>query len=456
MKVSVIGCGLRTPLLLHGLVNADLGIDTVALYDIDPNRSRLMQQMGASIAAKKPVRMMASATLEAAIRDSQFVINSVRAGNIEARMHDERLAFELGFAGQETTGPAGFAKALRTIPIALEHARAVTDFASGAWIVNFTNPAGIITQAISTYTKAKVVGICDTPSELSFQIARALSEPWQDVETDYFGLNHLGWMRAVRVRGEDRTEQLLGNDELLAGLYPARLFPFPLIRSLRLIPTEYLFFYYEQRQAWENQKRLGMTRGEELGVLNRDVLEALDAAVDGGNLEGALATYRRYLNRRNASYMRLDGAGESAFAGEDAAWDPFEGATGYHRIAVDTIRALSQREPRNVILNVPNCTGPNCPAIDDLPTPDVVEVPCSTTSSGPIPQKIGHLPEAVRGLVISVKTYERLTIQAAISRRWDAATYALMQNPIVGSWSAAEQYVRRLAASGSEYFREFY
>jgi 6-phospho-beta-glucosidase len=456
MKVSVIGCGLRTPLLLHGLTAANLGIDAVSLYDIEPNRSRMMQQLGSSIAAQKPVRMMASATIEAALRDSQFVISSIRVGNIEARMHDERLAFELGFAGQETTGPAGFAKALRTIPVALEHARAVLDFAPGAWIVNFTNPAGMVTQAISTYTKAKVVGICDTPSELSFQIARALKEPWQDLQTDYFGLNHLGWIRAVRVRGEDRTKQLLGNDELLASLYPARLFPFPLIRALRLIPTEYLFFYYEQKQAWQNQKRLGVTRGEELGILNREVLDRLDTAVEGANLEGALATYRRYLNRRNASYMRLDGAGESAFSREDAPWDPFEGATGYHRIAVDAIRALSGSQPRSGILNVPNCTGPNCPAIDDLPTLDVVEVPCSTTRDGPIPQKIGHLPEAVRGLVISVKTYERLTIQAALSRSWDAATYALMQNPIVGSWSAAEQYIRRLAAGGSEYFREFH
>ena len=227
---------------MHG----GLGIREIALYDNRPPAAALMGSLCSAIADGTTTRITTPASADDAIADSSFVISSIRVGNMGARARDERLSLECGFAGQETTGPAGFAMALRTIPVALDYARTVERIAAAAWFINFTNPAGIITQAISTHTNAKVVGICDTPAELFHQIARALEEALEDVECDYFGLNHLGWVRAVRVRGEDVTSKLLADDELLRRLYRAELFPPALIRGLGLIPTEYLFFYYNQ------------------------------------------------------------------------------------------------------------------------------------------------------------------------------------------------------------------
>jgi 6-phospho-beta-glucosidase len=315
----------------------------------------------------------------------------------------------------------------------------VERLAPQAWIVNFTNPAGLITQAISVHTGARVVGICDTPAELFFRIALALREPPEQVECDYLGLNHLGWVRAVHVRGQDVTSRLLDDDGLLRSLYPAPLFSTTLIRALCLIPTEYLFFYYCRRAARANQLVAGATRGEELVNLNRSVMLDLESNIQKGDTAGALRVYRAYLNRRNASYMHLEGSGKSAFAQPDFDWDPFEGATGYHRIAVEAISALSSSEPSRMVLNVPNQG-----AIDQLEPEDVVEVPCMVDKSGPRPIPVGPIPMAVRGLTISVKTYERLTIEAAVRNQRARADLALFTNPIVGDWEAAQDFMNKL------------
>ncbi|HWE48386.1 MAG TPA: hypothetical protein VG273_01265 [Bryobacteraceae bacterium] len=450
MKISVLGCGLRTPLLLHGLIHADLGIAHIALYDNDSAQSRLMAQLGAELAAGATVRIEAVAAVEETIKDSAFVISSIRVGNMETRAADERIALECGFAGQETTGPAGFAMALRTIPVALEYARIVLQVAPEAWIVNFTNPAGIVTQAISSQTKAKVVGICDTPAELFHQIARALGEPPENVRCDYFGLNHLGWVRSVRVRGSDVTDKLLEEGHLLRRLYPADLFDPAFIRTLRLIPTEYLFFYYNHLRARDNQLRAGVTRGEELNILNRQVLERLQSGIEAGDPTGTLDAYKRYLNRRNASYMRLDGEAQSAFAVADPDWDPFLGATGYHRIAVEAIRGLTNVRSGSMVLNVPNRG-----SIEGLHPEDIVEVPCTVDRSGALPLACGPPPDSVKGLLMSVKHFERMTIEAAVRQRWDLAAFALSLNPIVASWEASRRFLERLAEADRGCFSNF-
>lgn len=444
MKIAVIGCGLRTPLLIHGLVRSGLSISRLALYDIDPDRSTLMGHLGNAIADGTPVAISAETSLANAVQDCSFVIGSIRVGGMTARAHDERLALQCGFAGQETTGPAGFAMALRTVPVAVEQARLVERLAPDAWFINFTNPAGLMTQAISALTHARVVGICDTPAELFFRIGLALGEPSREVECDYVGLNHLGWVRGVRVRGEDVTNRLLSDDSALRHLYPAPLFSPELIRSLRLIPTEYVFFYYRPGTAVANQMTAGATRGEELLTLNTRVSSELESNVRKGDIPAALAAYRAYLNRRNSSYMHLEGAGTSALKEPDVDWNPFEGATGYHRIAVDAISALSGSEPVRLVLNVPNHG-----AIADLNEDDVVEVPCLVDKSGPRPIRKQQLPDATQGLTIAVKTYERFTIQAAMSPQGQRslAVQALFTNPIVADWDAAQSYVARLELS---------
>ena len=447
MKIAVIGCGLRTPLLIYGLAHSDLNDCQLVLYDIKPDRASTMAALGRAIATGTPLKISAAAALPDAIEDCSFVISSFRTGDMQARARDERLAFECGFAGQETTGPAGFAMALRTVPIALAHARLVEQLAPEAWIISFTNPAGLVTQAVSTQTSARIVGICDTPAELFFRISLGLNRSVKEVECNYFGLNHLGWVRGVRLDGHDVMDRILNDSGLLRSLYSAELFPPTLLRELRLLPTEYLFFYYRQQAARANQASSGATRAEELVNLNEQVIAGIESQLERCDPEGALQAYRAYLNRRNASYMHLEASGKSAFDQPDFDWNPFEGETGYHRIALETISALCKSEPSRIVLNVPNQG-----AIDDLAREDVIEVPCWADRSGVKPLRIGQLPDAVRGLTISVKTYERLTIEAAVQGQRSRAILALFMNPIVGDWDAAQNFVDRLIASDPAHF----
>ena len=252
----------------------------LTLYDVDAERTETIARLGREILrqSKTGFEIRVSSRLEEAAEGADFVLNSVRVGGIAARARDERIAIEHGLAGQETTGPAGAAMALRTLPVTLRHARTVERVAPGAWFINFTNPAGLITQALVQNTSLRVIGICDTPIELFHRIAEAVGAPPAEMTFDYAGLNHLGWVRRVTLRGEDITGRLLDDSNLLRGLYPADLFDPALIQTLRLIPTEYLFFYYSQRKAHENQLKAGASRGEELQRMNAGLFGALTAA----------------------------------------------------------------------------------------------------------------------------------------------------------------------------------
>jgi 6-phospho-beta-glucosidase len=447
MKLAIIGCGLRTPLLLHGIAHSDFADSEVGLFDTFGGRAELMAALGEVIAQGSPLRPVAHQDLSKAITGCDFVISSIRPGEMAERARDERATIDCGYAGQETTGPAGFAMAMRTVPIAVEHARIVERLAPQAWIINFTNPAGLITQAITTQTGARAIGICDTPAELFFRISLALRKSLDQVECEYAGLNHLGWVSAIRVRRsdgtrEDCTDQLLKDDGLLRSLYGVDLFPPELIRRLRLIPTEYLYFYYNQRAARVHQLAAGSTRGEELVTLNGRVYRDLEKHLREGRAQDALQAYRSYLNRRNASYMSVEGEGKSAFTAPEVDWDPFEGATGYHRIAVDAIRALSSAEAKRMVLNIPNLG-----TISDLQSEDVIEIPCMVNRSGPRVVPGAGLTDVVRSLVMAVKRYERLTIDAALRRDRAMAQFALFSNPIVADWEFAGQCCDRLLTS---------
>jgi 6-phospho-beta-glucosidase len=433
-KVTIIGGGgVRTPLLIHGLLRAQsqLKIGNLHLFDVDAGRAELMAALGREIARDLcvEVRIEASRSMEPAVEGSDFVLSSLRIGGMAARARDERIAIEQGLAGQETTGPGGVAMALRTVPVALEHARVVERLAPHAWFINFTNPAGLITQALQQHTKLRVVGICDTPAELIHRIAHVLGEQLSEVHCDYAGLNHLGWVRRVLVRGQDVMCRLLEDEHALRQLYHADLFDPLLIRTLKLIPSEYLFFYYSQRKAHRNQVTAGASRGEELMRLNRDLFPQLRSE----SPRDALATYRRYLMQRNASYLQLEAKAGSAFQQPSNEPDPFDTPTGYHKIAVEVMTALVSAEPQTAIVNVRN-EG----SIDDLLPDDVVEVPCRISVEGVKSVHVGRLPESVRGLVLAVKAYERSVIRAATEKSWPIALLAMLENPIIGQWEIAE------------------
>jgi len=442
-KVACIGGGgVRTPLIVFGINESarHLDVDEVVLYDPDHERARMMGSLGRAVVEREggSLRVREAAKLEEAVEGADFVLSSIRVGGIAARTSDERIAIRHGYPGQETTGPAGMAMALRTVPVAVEQARAVARLAPKAWLINFTNPAGLITQAILHHSEARVVGICDTPSEMLHRIALALAAAPEDVRCEYVGLNHLGWVRKIELRGKDVTNDVLADDEILDQLHSVPMFDHELMRSLRLIPTEYLYFYYSRSRALANQKAHGGTRGDEIGKLNDALFRRLGTLLAAKNGAAALAAYVEYLNVRSGSYMVLESASENGLrkeAGKEE--DPFRAASGYHRIALAVMKALRGASTQRIIVNV-RSQG----SITEIDAHDVVEVPCSIGEGIIVPEPCGTLPAAVRGLVLAVKEYERATIQAAMTGSVQYARKAMLLNPTIAEWEPSKDLLR--------------
>jgi len=445
-KITLIGGGgVRTPLLVFGINEAAdaLGCRELVLYDPDAARLGIMAALGNAIVEREggQLRVRTAATLEDAVEGADFVMNSIRVGGIATRASDELASIKHGYPGQETTGPAGAAMALRTVPHAIEQARLVERLSPEAWIVNFTNPAGLITQAIMSHSKARAVGICDTPTELFHRVAAALGASPREVRCHYVGLNHLGWIRRVELRGEDVTDRVLDDDAILGQLYSASLFDFEMIRTLRLIPTEYLFFYYSRRRALQNQLRQGSSRGSEVQQLNAALIETLGSRLAAGDPDGAIAAYVAYLNRRSGSYMNLEASAGSALdADRSYEGEPFRAASGYHRIALDVMTALTGARPADIVVNTRNAG-----ALPDLPADDVVEISCAVSRDSVVPTPVAPLPDPVLGLVHAVKSYERAAIEAALTDSPLAARKALLIHPAIGEWDPTAALLRDLS-----------
>ena len=431
MKLTIIGgAGVRVPLVTNGLfrTGSTLTVDELSLFDSDPQRRETIARIAAAMAIRAggTLRVSQPATLEEALEGSSFVLSSIRVGGLGGRVHDERIALEHGVPGQETVGPGGFALALRTIPVLVQYARRVAELAPQAWLINFTNPVGIMAEAfIREGVSDRCIGVCDTPREQFLHIAEALGHSLETASFDYLGLNHLGWIRSVFADGRDVLPDLLASEEALERAYSAPLFPKPFLRSLGLLPTEYLFYYYFPHEAYRRTAASGNTRGGLIQQLEQRLLQSVAEA--GGDETKTLEAYDLYLASRNASYMALET--DKAFDKgrvDEARGHLYQGAAGYERIALDVMSAIHNNELRVMPVDVANRG-----AIQDLDSDTAVEVPCAIDSNGARPLAAGRLPEQVRKLLLQVKDYERITVEAALQGSRSLAIDALTVNPLV-------------------------
>lgn len=425
MKIGIIGgAGVRTPLLVNGITASGLPIDEIVLYDIDRPRLDLIGGLARRRAGRARV-VLASAVADC-VDAADFVFISIRVGGIDGRARDEQTSMAHGIVGQETVGPGGFAMAFRTVPEVVRYAKEIAVRAPHAWIINFTNPVGIVTQAVQTETRAKIIGICDTPTELFEEIAHALDLPSAAGYFDYIGLNHLGWVREVYFDGEPQIHRFWERPELLDRLYRAPLFPRDLLLRLRLLPTEYCYYYYRPADAFENLRRAGQTRALVIKELNTQLFTAL-----ARGREDPVEIYERYIAARDAGYMQLESGARAPL--ERSPWAQL---TGYDKIALQTVRAIHENTGTLLPLNVRNRG--NVPELED---DDCIEVTCTVNANGALPLFAGHAPDTVRDLLVQVKEYERLTVAAALARDPDLAARALARNPLVTSPDLARQLV---------------
>lgn len=424
MKLAIIGGGgVRTPLLSRGLARAGLGLTELALYDPDPARLARMAAVARALISDDALRLTTHAEVAPCVDGARFVVTSIRPGGVAARAADEAAALALGLLGQETIGPVGFHLALRTIPPMVALADEITRRAPDAWIVSFTNPVGAVTQAMTTRTGARVIGICDTPLELCAGAAAALDLDPARCAFDYVGLNHLGWLREISVDGWPQLHRLWDDPARLARVFRTPLFDLAAVAAERLLPSEYVYYYAHTARAVANLRKAGTSRGAAIVALN-DALFA-DLAAPGADLA---AIYRRYIETRNAGYMALETGADGPI--DAPSWAEL---TGYDRVGVEVIAAIvGQGATATVLpLNVPNAGN-----VPELAPDDVVEIPCLLDANGARPLHVGPLPATVRDLVLEVKRYERLVIDAALERSPELARRALASHPLVGAAGA--------------------
>jgi 6-phospho-beta-glucosidase len=427
MKLTLIGAGgFRTPVIYRALAEGEVETryDEVAFYDIDQARldriSCVLDGISDELGTRPPVTM--TTNLEAAVDGADVVYCAVRAGGMDGRILDETVPLAHGVIGQETTGPGGITFALRSVPIVTGIAEVVARRAPDATFVNFTNPVGLVTEAVRRVLGDRVIGICDAPLDLCKRVAGALGRRPEDVWFDYFGINHLGWLRGVLDGGRDILPELIADAERLDTFEEGRLFGAPWVRSIGMIPNEYLYYYYFNSEALEAM-RGGRIRSAFLAEQ-----QAAFYAGDGSSTQ-ALRDWRRTHADRESSYMQEAWTGRE----EDMAGIVEKrGAGDYGRLALDLVDGLYGDGHRVMILNVPNRS--SLPFLDEEA---VVEVPCVIGRGGAVPTAIGSVPLEMQGLILSVRASERAAIDAALSGSRAMAIKALAIHPLVPSVEVA-------------------
>ncbi|MBP1132983.1 6-phospho-beta-glucosidase [Serratia sp. PL17] len=431
LKIAVIGGGSSyTPELVDGLIQRieELPVTELALVDVEPGREKveiiaaLTQRMLARHGLEQ-VKVSVHFELDDAIRGASFVLTQFRVGQLPARAADERLGLKYDLIGQETTGVGGFAKALRTIPVMLDIARRVEKLAPDAWIINFTNPAGIVTEAVSRYTKAKIIGLCNVPISMHHMIANMLKAPYSEVQLQFAGLNHMVWVHQVTQNGLDVTDQVINMlcDGAALTMNNIKEEPWQpdFLRAVGAIPCPYHRYFYQTKEM---------------------LAEEIAAAAERGTRAEQVMKVEKELFELYAD-PHLDSKPEQL---------SFRGGSYYSEVALELIRAIHNNLGTQLVVNTANRG-----AIRGLPDDAVIETNCIVDAQGAHPLTFGTLPDAMHALTQQVKAYERLTIDAAVHGCRRSALLALVTNPLVGNANVAQPLLDEVLAVNAPYLPQF-
>jgi 6-phospho-beta-glucosidase len=415
VKVAVVGAGSTyTPELVEGFARrqAELTVDELALHDIDPERLQVVGGLAERILRRWGWQGRLDRTTDpnAALDGADVVVVQLRVGGQQARLVDETLPLEFGCIGQETTGPGGFAKALRTVPVVLDLAARA---APGAWIVNFTNPVGIVTRALLD-AGHRAIGLCNVAIGFQHRLARLLGVQPQRVQLGHVGLNHLSWIRSVRSDGPDRLPELLEQhgEELAAevGL------PLRLLRTLGVIPSYYLRYYYLRGRVLAEQRQ-GRPRASEVAAIEAELLALYR--------DPALAEKPALLGTRGGAY--------------------------YSEAAAQLVAALIGDTGEVQVVDVRNGS-----AVAGLPPEAVVELPARVDRDGAHPLPQTPLAPELLGLVQLAAAYEQLAVAAARSGDRRVALAALLANPLVADYEVAVPLLEALLVANRPYLPRFF
>ena len=425
LKVAVIGGGSSyTPEIINGFLNKIKSFPVKELWLMDISRERLdiVGKFAQRMVKEKgsPFKVHLSCDRRKAIEDAQYIITQLRVGGMASRRDDEYLGRRHGLIGQETTGVGGMAKALRTIPVILSIAEDIKEVSPDALLVNFTNPAGLNTEALARFApEVQTVGVCNVPITTKIRILKNIGYniPHERAQLNTLGLNHLSWHRGMTVDGKDVWPQVI--EKFIEGHFddpPHVLFPADMIRSLRVLPNSYLQYYYFTENKLKEQEKWPPSRAEQVIEIEANLL-------------------RQYSEPNRTEppddLMKRGGA-------------------HYSTVATQLLDAHYNNLNETQILNVPH-NG----AITGYPGDWVLEMPCKVNRSGVKPIKADPLPSACYGLLTSVKNYELLTVKAAVHGDRDAAYQALLAHPLGPSADKVDTVLGDMLKTNRGYLPQF-
>ena len=452
MKITVIGGGgVRSMFLAKSLSqNAKrLGITDLVFMDNNEKKLNIYGKMAREVAKRIDSSLIFTLTSDPveAVTDADYVITTIRVGEDDMRVKDERIALSYDLLGQETTGAAGFSFAMRSVPALAQYCELIKEHAKKeVKVFNFTNPAGVVSQTLRDMGYDFTYGICDAPSGLLHSFAKLYGVSQDEITGECYGLNHLSFFKSIQLNGKEIMTDLLEDDRVYEST-DMRFFEKELALHLGCILNEYLYYFYYREEAISNILAAKVTRGEVIKDINLHMTEELSRMDIEGDFDNCLKVYEQWYDKRESAYM----ANETGIKSHKP---PFtfdineKDSGGYAGVALKYIEAELSGEPKEMILCVPN-NG----AIEGLKDTDVVEVSCTITRDGYTPHKIEEPGELQMELIRRVKSYERLASSAIRNRDKKEAVDCLMLHPLVNSYSLAKALMEQYLSINAEYIK---
>lgn len=428
LKITVIGGGSSyTPEIVEGFIRNYESMPVRELWFVDVEEGKHKLEIVGSLAKRMikksglPIEVHLTLDRRKAIEGADFVTTQMRVGQLAARRLDEHIPIKYGVIGQETTGPGGMMKALRTVPVILDICRDIEELAPDAWMLNFTNPAGIITEAVLKHSKVRTAGLCNSPIGFQKYLAKKYDVPEHEVLPEFVGINHLHWVTSAIVSGEEKLPSLLEDDQTYtAKNVPTTGWDADFLKSLRAVPTYYLKYYYMTDTMFEGMKASVDKDGTRADVVSRVEQELFELYKDEN-----LDVKPKQLEQRGGAF--------------------------YSEAAVNLMNSIHNDRRDIQALNVANGS-----TYDFLPKDASIEVNCVVTGQGPIPIAPLHVPEHVKGLLHAVKVYEQLTIDAAVTGDRGIALQALAHHPLVPSVKVAKELLNEMLEAHKRYLPAFF
>ncbi|CUB16048.1 putative 6-phospho-beta-glucosidase [Bacillus safensis] len=433
IKIVTIGGGSSyTPELVEGFIKRyhELPVKELWLVDIEAGQEKLniVGALAKRMVEKAGLPIEVHLTLDRreALKDADFVTTQFRVGLLEARAKDERIPLKYGVIGQETNGPGGLFKGLRTIPVILDIVKDMEELCPDAWLVNFTNPAGMVTEAVLRYTNLKkVVGLCNVPIGIKMGIAKALEVDVERIEVQFAGLNHMVYGLDVYLDGVSIMDQVLDelgnpNSQWSMKNIEAKNWEPSFVKGLGVIPCPYHRYYYKTKDMLEEEQKAAQEKGTRAEVVQQVEQELFELYKDPD-----LSIKPPQLEKRGGAYY------------SDAACN----------LISSIYNDKHDIQPVNTV---------NRGAIASIPAESAVEVNCIITKDGPKPIATGDLPVAVRGLVQQIKSFERVAAEAAVTGNYETALVAMTINPLVPSDEIAKQILDEMLEAHREYLPQFF